>query len=334
MNDPGRILDLVDGFRVSKVLFAAVELGLFDGARPPGAAAARLLDACVSLELLEKRGTEYVNTPLADAYLRSSSPLTLAGHVRFTNRALYRRWARLEDAVLAHEPARHSVLRAALRRLVDSSRRPLRHLRPWLGRAAKRLVAPAPINEAFVASMHGRGLLTSQHVVAAFDLSRFSRLVDLGGSSGHLALAACERHPALRACVFDRPAVIAVAREIVGARAELVAGDFFRDPLPPADLYALGKVLHNCDDDRASVLLARIHAALPERGGLLIAERLLDEGGLGPRHVLLSSLNMLLTTGGRERTCSEYRALLAAAGFREIEHRTTGAHLDAILAVK
>lgn len=334
MNDPGRILDLVDGFRVSKVVFAAVELGLFDGVRPPGEAAAQLLDACVSLGLLEKHGTAYVNTPLADEYLRSSSPVTLAGHVRFTNRSLYGRWARLEDAVLAGGLRRAPALRVAARRLRGSLRRPLRRLACWLGPSTRRLVEPESMDVAFVASMHGRGLLTSRHVVAAFDLSRFSRLVDLGGSSGHLALAARERHPALQACVFDRPAVIAVARDIVGSRAELVAGDFFRDPLPPADLYALGKVLHNCDPRRASRLLARIHAALPGGGALLIAERLLDEDGLGPQSVLLSSLNMLVATGGCERTFSGYRALLVAAGFRDIEHRKTGAMLDAILAVK
>lgn len=323
MNDPRRILDLVDGFRVSKTLFAAVELGLFDGVRPAGAAASRLLDACVSLELLEKRGSEYVNTPLADEYLRSSSPRTLAGHVRFTNRSLYRRWAGLEDAIVTGEPLRPGAVRAAVRRLAR-----------WLGPVGRRFLTSAEPDESFVASMHGRGLLTSQHVVAAFDLGRFTRLVDLGGSSGHLTLAALERHPTLRGCVFDRPAVIAVARKLVGARADLVAGDFFRDPLPPADLYVLGKVLHNCDQRRAAELLARIHAALPEGGGLLIAERLLEEDGLGPRDVLLSSLNMLIATGGRERTFSEYRALLADAGFRTVEHRTTGAMLDAILAVK
>jgi len=333
MNDPARILDLVDGFRVSKTLFAAVELGLFDGARPPGAAASRLLDACVSLELLEKRGNEYVNTPLAEEYLRSSSPATLAGHVRFTNRSLYPRWARLEDAVLTGKPPAVPAWRAVARGLA-----PLRRLLPRLARrlgaAATRFPDRAEIDAAFVASMHGRGLVTSQHVVAAFDLARFSRLVDLGGASGHLALAARERHPAMHVCVFDRPAVIAVAREYVGAQAELVAGDFFRDPLPPADLYALGKVLHGCGPRQLTELLARIHAALPEGGGLLIAERLLDEDGLGSRHVLLSSLNMLVATGGRERTWSEYRTLLADAGFRDVDHEKTGVALDAILAVK
>jgi acetylserotonin N-methyltransferase len=80
--DPAPILDLIEAFRRSKTMFAALELGVFDGERPAGAATDRLLEACVSLGLLEKRGGEYFNTPVADEYLRRSSPRSLAGYVR------------------------------------------------------------------------------------------------------------------------------------------------------------------------------------------------------------------------------------------------------------
>src|SRR5205814_8559408 len=98
----------------------------------------------------------------------------------------------------------------------------------------------------FLMGMHGQGRLSSPHVVAAFDLGRFRRLVDLGGATGHLALAACERYPNLRATVFDLPEVLPLAREIVAAspvsaRVEVSAADFFEDELPEADLIALGR---------------------------------------------------------------------------------------------
>jgi acetylserotonin N-methyltransferase len=115
---------------------------------------------------------------------------------------------------------------------------------------------------------------------------------------------------------------------------ELIAADLFRDPLPPADLYVLAKVLHNCAPEQIRPLLSRIHAALPAGGGLLAAERLLDDDRQGPRNALLSSLNMLMATKGRERTFAEYRALLLEAGFREVEGKKTGNLLDAILALK
>ena len=119
----------------------------------------------------------------------------------------------------------------------------------------------------FLRGMHGFGQLSSPAVVAAFDLSRFRRLADLGGATGHLAIAACERYPQLRAAVFDLPQVIAMAREYVAAspardRIELIAGDFFRDDLPEADLYSLGRILHDWPEDRIRLLLSKIYEAL------------------------------------------------------------------------
>src|SRR5436853_116907 len=69
----------------------------------------------------------------------------------------------------------------------------------------------------FTMGMHGYGLISSPHVVAAFDLGRFQRLIDLGGATGHLAIAACRRYLSLRAVVFDLPGIVPLAREIIDA---------------------------------------------------------------------------------------------------------------------
>jgi acetylserotonin N-methyltransferase len=187
--------------------------------------------------------------------------------------------------------------------------------------------------------MHGFGQLSSTQVVSAFDLSRFRRMADLGGATGHLAIAACERYPQLRAVVFDLPPVIAMALDYVAAsaardRIEPIAGDFFRDDLPAADLYSLGRILHDWREDRIRLLLAKIYEALPAGGALLIAEKLLDEDKSGPTPVHMQSLNMLVCTEGKERTLTEYATLLRAAGFASVEGRRTGAMLDAVLATK
>jgi acetylserotonin N-methyltransferase len=142
--------------------------------------------------------------------------------------------------------------------------------------------------------------------------------------------------PQLECVVFDLPRVVAVAREFA-ARAgepaiEYITGDFFVDPLPPADLYALGRILHDWRDEKALELLRKVRGALPSGGGVLIAEILLDEDRTGPLSGLMQSLNMLVCTEGRERTFSEYRALLVEAGFRDVQGVRTGAPLDAILA--
>jgi acetylserotonin N-methyltransferase len=171
-------------------------------------------------------------------------------------------------------------------------------------------------------------------VIAAFDLSRFRTFVDLGGATGHLALAARDRYPNLKATLFDLPSVIEIAKEHVADLVSLIAGDFFIDPLPAADLYAVGRILHDWSEEKITTLLRRIWEALPEGGGLLIAEKLLGEDRSGPIATHMQSLNMLVCTEGRERTLSEYAALLKNAGFRQIEGRVTGAPLDAVLAIK
>ncbi len=191
----------------------------------------------------------------------------------------------------------------------------------------------------FLQGMHGYGVISSPRVVAAFDLGRFRRLVDLGGATGHLAIAACERYPELRATVFDLPPVIPFAREkveqsAVAGRVDLVAGDFFADELPKGDLFSVGRILHDWSEEKIKRLLAKIFERLPVGGGLLIAEKLLAHDKSGPVGALLQSLNMLVCTEGKERTLAEYTALLHDAGFAEVRGHLTGAPVDAVLAKK
>src|SRR5262249_22461334 len=187
--------------------------------------------------------------------------------------------------------------------------------------------------------MDGFGLISTAEVVAAYDLSRFRGLVDLGGATGHLAIAACQRYPNLRAVVFDLADALPLAREIVSAsnvadRIAFAAGDFFADALPAGDLYALGRIVHDWSEDKVDLLLGRIFQHLPPGGGLLIAEKLLLEDRSGPRWAQMQNLNMLTCTEGKERTLSQYEALLKRAGFSEVSGRRTSSPLDAVLALK
>jgi len=300
------VLDLIDAFRRSKTMFAAVELGIFDGKRPPDCKElGRLLDACVSLGLLQKTGDNYSNSPEADKYLRSDSPDTMAGYVRYSNDVLYPMWGHLEDAV-----------REGGHRWKQTF--------GFEGPIFSHFFRPEEAMREFQRGMHGFGRLSSPAVVEAFDLSRFHRLIDLGGGTGHLAEAARERYPNIEAQVFD---LSGVAKMFPGT----IAGDFFTDPLPDADLYSVGRILHDWSEDKIRMLLSKIHAALPAGGGLLIAEKLLDPQYV-PGH--MQSLNMLIVTEGRERSAAEYDTLLRAAGFTEVDSRHTGAPVDAILAIK
>lgn len=332
--DPSPILDLLEGFRRSKTLFTAVRLGVFDqlaggpstaarlAARIGAHAAAleRLLEGCAALGLLERRGGVFSNTAVAERYLVRTSPHSLAGYIRYSDDALYRLWGELEAAVREGAPRWEQVMGAR-------------------GSLFDHFYRTEEARADFLAGMHGLGLLSSPAVVRIFNLNAFETLVDLGGGTGHLAIAACERYARMRAVVYDRPDVIAHAHPHIAAspardRISTAAGDFFRDELPRASLYALGKILHDWSDERCLELLCRVRAALEPGGAVLIAEMLLEEDRCGPASASMQSLNMLVCTEGRERTESEYRALLEAAGFDAFEARRTGAPLDAILARK
>lgn len=332
--DPAPVIDLIEAFRRSKTMFAAVKLGVFDRleqgpADAPTLAAEldaqtepleRLLDACAGLGLLGKQEGRYANEPVAAEYLCRSSEHALTGYILYSNDVLFQVWAHLEDAVR------------------EGSHR-WKQTFGLTGPIFDHFFKNDEAMRTFLMGMHGFGVLSSPKVVAAFDLSRFQKLVDLGGATGHLAIAACERYPELHAAVFDLPRVIEVAAEQVGrstvaSRIKLVAGDFFRDALPEADLYSVGRILHDWSEDKIRALLEKIYARLPSGGGLLIAEKLLAEDKTGPTPAHMQSLNMLVCTEGKERTVGEYRALLEAAGFADVQGRRTGAPLDAVLALK
>lgn len=332
--NPQPVLDLIEAFRHSKTMFAAVSMGVFDALHDGAASAAelaaklsanadamgRLLDGCAALGLVRKHDGVYENDPVAETYLYTGSEHSMHGYVRYSDQALYGMWGHLEDAV-----------REGTHRWTQS-----------FGLEGPIFSAFFRTDEAmrdFLMGMHGFGMLTSAKVVSAFDLSRFHRLVDLGGATGHLAIAACERYAGLRAVVFDLARATALAREQVTKspafeRIEVVAGDFFEDELPEADLYYVGRILHDWTEGKIERLLGRIFERLPEGGALLIGEKLLEEDGVGPLAANMQSINMLIVTEGRERRLSEYAGLLRRAGFGEVQGRRTGAALDAILAAK
>ncbi|HUS06202.1 MAG TPA: class I SAM-dependent methyltransferase [Bryobacteraceae bacterium] len=333
MIDPKPVLDLLDGFRRSKVMFVSVSMGIFDRlAKEPATAAdlavemkanavalEQLLDSCVGLELLAKKENVYSNTALASTYLVAGNPRSLRGYIRYSDMALYPMWSNLQAAVVRGTHRWKQTFGSEGATLFEH----------FFNTEEKK--------REFLAGMHGRGMISSAAVAAAFDLSHFRRLVDLGGATGHLVIAACERYPELEGTVFDLPDVMPIAREyvldcLVADRIDLAPGDFFSDELPPADLYALGQILHDWSDAKVALLLRKVRVALGVGGGLLIAEKLLDDDKTGPVTVQLQSLNMLVCTEGRERTVAEYTALLQTAGFSKVQARRTGKTVDAVLA--
>ena len=163
----------------------------------------------------------------------------------------------------------------------------------------------------------------SQPLLDAYDFSAFRCIADIGGGTGRLLADILAENPAVRGILFDLPEVSSAAAALLDAsgvakRCKLVGGSFF-DAVPPgADAYLLKHILHDWDDARAIKILSNCRTAMARDARLLIVERMLPELAEQGRaaEAYLVDLEMLVyTPGGRERTESEFRAILSAAGF-------------------
>ena len=159
--------------------------------------------------------------------------------------------------------------------------------------------------------------------LGAYDCSRFSTVVELGGGHGALLLAILKANPPSRGILFDLPKVAEGAREQVRAagfaeRCQVIGGDFFETIPEGGDAYILKSVIHDWDDAQSTTILKKVSRAMAPGGTLLLVEMLSPEqAGESPwrQIVAASDLNMLVNAGGSERTPADYQQLFDTAGF-------------------
>jgi hypothetical protein len=155
------------------------------------------------------------------------------------------------------------------------------------------------------------------------DFGRFGTVTDVGGGNGTLLREILTRHPGVRGVLVDNAEVVVQAAEQLATagiadRCRVVAGDFFDGVPAGSDLYLLEWILHDWDDDRATMILRRCREAMPARGRLMVIERVLPvttAPGV-PKDPTLSDLHMLALYGGQVRTLTEFEALFRRAGLR------------------
>ena len=157
-------------------------------------------------------------------------------------------------------------------------------------------------------------------VVESYDFRPLHKLVDVGGGHGRLLSMILTAYPKLHGVLFELPHAIEGARRTLSAagmsnRSEVVSGDFFRSVPAGGDAYMLSRVIHDWDDDRAVAILKIVRGVVPPTGRLLLFETLI-RSDKRLSYPLLSDINMIIRTGGCERTEAEYRALYKNAGFR------------------
>lgn len=310
-----QVIQMINGYWVSQICGAVARLGLADrladgpatigelaaatSASPDGLC--RLLRAGTSVGLFAEADTgRFMLTPLG-AQLRDDEA---AGSLRdraiaLTAPAHWLPWGLLFDAVVSGESQANAAL----------------------GMDAWAYYAGHPEESAhFARTMSDISAQASRAVLRCWDVARFRRIVDVGGSRGHLLTGLLDAEPQATSVLFDRPEVVEGARVELAAsghahRVEIVGGDFFERVPSGGDLYVLKSVLHDWDDERALQILRNIHQAAQPGSTLAVIERPLPSRPR-PSYMHLENLLMLVELKGRERTIEDYASLLGRAGFR------------------
>ncbi|GAA6618061.1 methyltransferase [Scytonema sp. NUACC26] len=176
-------------------------------------------------------------------------------------------------------------------------------------------------------------------IMASYDFSELSLVVDVGGGQGSLLTTILKAYPELKGILFDTPTTIEnvkprlQANSDVGNRCTAVSGNFFESVPSGGDAYLMKFIIHDWDDEKAIAILKNCYRVMPENSKLLLFETIIPLGN-EPFFGKLLDINMLVMTGGRERTESEYQVLLQAAGFQLNKIISTPSPLSIIEAVK
>lgn len=311
--DGQALFNVVQGFVQSQALMALVELEIFERLRDGTKTAARLgrevgiaedrmailLQAGAALKLLKRRrdgsfalarqGAALLGVPGLQAMIRH-------------HKAFYRD---LEDPVALLKGAEHTELS---------------RFWPYVFGAAQ--VEDPDVARTYSDLMTQSQVLVAQDTLRQVDFRGVRRLLDIGGGTGAFLRAVAVAHPKIALDLFDLEHVVADAPNAfaeAGLEACVHAGSFRDDPLPMgADAISLIRVLYDHADETVEALLAKVYAALPPGGRLIVSEPM--GGGARPDisgDVYFAFYTMAMQTG-RARSAEQIAAKCRAAGFERI----------------
>lgn len=321
--NPSAILQTAFSFWSSKVLLTAVEFGLFTrlGSRhltgeALGAelelhprAIADFFDTLVALKFLGREGDGpgalYYNTPESSLYLDQTSASYIGGILVMLNARLFKYWNDLPEALRTGRPQNE-----------------IKHGQKGM---FEELYADLPRLEQFMGAMTGLSRLNFEAFADRFDFSPYRTLCDVGGATGLLCIEAAKRHSHLQCTSFDLPQVEPIAKRHIdaaglSARIRTASGDFFKDPLPRADVITMGMILHDWNLDKKKHLIRSAYNALPPGGALVAIEALIDDARRDNVFGLLMSLNMLIEFGDAfDFSGADFQKWCSEAGFNRFE---------------
>lgn len=306
-NTMDEVLALARNFMASRILLSGAELNIFPllSEKPLSASTlaeklpadlrglTALLDALTALGLLLKKEGLYQCPPhlleiLSDTHPHSALPMIL--HLAH----LWQNWSSLTDIVRGDKKSGD----------------------------VSRLIVNEKERKAFIGAMHAIGHSQAAKIVTAVQPGAARNLIDIGGASGTYTMAFLEASPGMKATLFDREEVVAMARERLGEaglleRVTLAGGDFYQDELPPGhDLAFLSAIIHQNSPEQNVELYGKIFRSLKPGGRLVIRDHVMEPDHSWPPSGAIFAINMLVATaGGGTYTLAEIREGLTRAGF-------------------
>jgi hypothetical protein len=321
--DASSILQTGFGFWSSKVLLTAVDLGVFTrlaDRRMTGAelgaelrlhsrGIADFFDALVAMKFLDREGegpqAKYFNTPEGSLFLDEASPRYIGGILVMLNARTFKFWDDLPEAL--------------------RTGRPQNEIKHGQKGVFEELYSDLPRLEQFMGAMTGLSRINFEALADKFDFSPFHTLCDVGGATGLLSIEVAKRHSHVRCISFDLPVVEPIAKKHIATaglenRISTASGDFFKDPLPTADVITMGMILHDWNLEKKMHLIRSAYNALPPGGALVAIEALIDDARRENVQGLLMSLNMLIEFGDAfDYSGADFRQWCGQVGFKRFE---------------
>jgi O-methyltransferase domain/Dimerisation domain len=328
------MLKLINGFQVSRAIYVAAKLGLADlvcagGASCETLAAAtdsdpaalhRVIRVLASVGVFDLQPDGRVDPTELSRTLLTDAPGSLRGWaVDQLGGEHYKAWGELLHSVRTGEVAFEQVFSK----------------NAWDHRAEN----PQSAKE-FDEGMASFIGAHNQSVLDSYPFGNFENLYDLGGGDGQFITSALTQFPNLRGTLFEQPHVAHRARQRLheaglDTRCEVVDGDLFDSVPKGGAIYLLSRVIHDWNDDLARQILTVCRSAMGPKSLMLLVERVLPDRMCATatnRALAVSDLNMLVMTGGRERTRAQFKTLLESAGFSVRSVRATNTALSVIEA--
>jgi len=321
---PEDILMMARQFMESRILLTAAELNLFTLLDEKPSTARQLagrmqadlrglvilLDALAAMGLVVKQPDEiYRIDPDAASCLSDRSARSVLPMVHHANH-LWKSWSNLTSRVKATETAE----------LFPSDVRSETEMR------------------AFIGAMHVVGGPLADKIAAAVKSGGAKNLLDVGGASGTYTIAFLKTSPAMKATLFDRPPVIAIARERVAEagmtdRVHFAEGDFYKDEFPGGhDLALISAIIHQNSPVQNVELFQKTRRAMVSGGRIIIRDHIMEPNRIEPKDGALFAVNMLVNThGGSTFTFDEIKTWLEEAGFVDVRLLQTGARMDGLV---